>query len=99
MGEGDVDPVYANRPIQVGRSVFKVCQQRNPESTKRKEKGTSVCPNTRQTRGGGPQAIKARESGNPNSHAFERVQFSSGDLIEAIILERTDERVLGDAFM
>ena len=65
-----------------------------------KRKGyVSVPKHATNNEGGGPQAIKARESGNPNSHAFERVQFSSGDLIEAIILERTDERVLGDAFM
>ena len=29
MGKGDVDPVCANRPIQVGRSVFEVGQERN----------------------------------------------------------------------
>ena len=34
-----------------------------------------------------------------NSHAFKRIQLSLGYLIEPIILERTDERVLGDAFM
>ena len=47
MGERDVDPVCANRPIQVGRSIFEVGQERNPvESTpkegERKKRGRHV---------------------------------------------------------
>ena len=34
MRERDEDPVYANRPIQIGRSVLEVGQERNPEIDK-----------------------------------------------------------------
>ena len=109
--ERDVDPVYANGPIQVGRSVLEVRQQRNPGIH------VSVTP-VIQTRGGGrggggtrgggrrrPQGKQGFTRGKGgkrkprHSHAFERIQLSSGDLIEPIVLKRADERVLGDPFM
>ena len=43
--------------------------------------------------------IIRKQTRTPNLHAFQGFQFTLGDLIEPIILEGADERVLGDSFM
>ena len=42
MSERDVDPVYANRPVQVGRRVFEVGQQGDSRSVETCAKDNSV---------------------------------------------------------